>query len=605
MCRIFGYFGPEDVAQSVLRDVSNLQLAGGPDQQSFKKDIGWAIGNNRLSIVDLDNGEQPYELGEHISIVFNGEIYNHEALRAELIQKGYVFDDHCDGSILPAMYYEYGKDFVRYLDGMFAIAVIDTRNDLHSLLLATDPTGIKSLYYYWDETKQVLYFSSELPSLLGFRDIPKNLWLRGVDSYLTTKAIFGDHTMFENIYTMPASSFLEVRPGKRPQLSTWKTHLAAPKPTGGFETSSQSLLSYLTKEVTGLLEADVPVSTINSGGLDSSLVTAIASLHKEGIHSFNIAYEGDWPFDEKAFAREVAEKNGTIHHQVTIDPKEFQNILPQVVKHLGQPNADPITLSTYSLFEAINQAGFKVAVSGDGADEMFGGYDRYKSAMSRAGGDWITPYVDSLGAVNQSMRESLYSDDYTAFLNEKGRTAQVIKEKLRSERGNRLDTILEFERSYRLPNYHLRRVDHLSMAHSVEVRVPFCQPRVVDFARQLTDDERISGDEVKRLLYRSAGGILPHSVLHRKKQPFTLPINAMMRPGLPLYDFVKEALDYDTIRDQNLFNVSTIEKLLYIQANKPNDKAALALWSVMMFQLWSMQYGISIGSHSAREKVLI
>ena len=604
MCRIFGYFGPENVTERVLKEVSNLQLAGGPDQQSFKKDIGWSIGNNRLSIVDLDNGEQPYELGDHISVVFNGEIYNHDTLRKDLIQKGYVFEDHCDGSILPAMYYEYGKDFVRYLDGMFAIAVIDTRNNLHSLLLATDPTGIKSLYYYWDEAKQVFYFSSELPSLLGFEDIPKNLWIRGVDSYLTTKAIFGDHTMFEDIYTMPASSFLEVRPGIRPQLSKWHSYLTATKPTEGMDVSSQSLLSYLTNEVTGLLEADVPVSTINSGGLDSSLVTAIASQHKEGIHSFNIAYKGDWPFDEKAFAREVAEKNGTIHHQVTIDPKEFQNIIPQVVRQLGQPNADPITLSTYSLFEAIHQEGFKVAVSGDGADEMFGGYDRFKSAMSQMG-DWITPYVDSLGSVNQLMRENLYSDDYRAFLDEKGRTAEAIEEKLRSKRGNRLDTILDFERNYRLPNYHLRRVDHLSMAHSVEVRVPFCQPRIVDFARQLTNEERISGDEVKRLLYRSAEGLLPSSVLHRKKQPFTLPINAMMRPGLPLYNFIREALDSDTIRNQNLFNYSNIEKLLYQQAHQPNDKTALALWSVMMFQLWTTQYGVSIGSQTTREKVLV
>lgn len=179
MCRIFGYIGPEKVAESVLREVSNLQLAGGPDQQSFKNGVGWAIGNNRLSIVDLDNGEQPYELGEHISVVFNGEIYNHEALRKELVQKGYVFNDHCDGSILPAMYFEYGKDFVRYLDGMFAIAVIDTRNDLHTLLLATDPIGIKSLYYYWDEAKGAFYFSSELPSLLGLKIFRKTYGFKG------------------------------------------------------------------------------------------------------------------------------------------------------------------------------------------------------------------------------------------------------------------------------------------------------------------------------------------------------------------------------------------------------------------------------------------
>lgn len=595
MCRIFGYFGPKNISEKVLRDVSNLQLKGGPDQQSIFKTDGWAIGNNRLSIIDLDGGEQPYHLGEHISVVFNGEIYNHVELREKLVKKGYLFKDNCDGSILPAMYYEFGQDFVSYLDGMFAIAVVDTRNGNASLLLANDSVGIKSLYYYWDDKKETLYFSSELPSLLGFNEIPKNLWLKGVDSYLTTKAIFGETTMFENIYNMPPSTMLLVNPGKRPQLKKWNTSILSKRIDRRNESPSETLISYLKNEVISLLQADVPVATINSGGLDSSLITALASLQKEGIHSFNIAYKGNWPFDEKAYAKEVANQYHTSHHQIIIDPKEFHNILPKVVRHLGQPNADPIALSTYSLFESINQAGFKVALSGDGADEMFGGYDRYKEALNPSK-DWIAPYIDSLGAINQKGRQEIYSEDYLALIKEQGSVAAEITEKLQYTESSRLDTIMNFERDYRLPNYHLRRVDHLSMAHSVEVRVPYCQPRVVDFSKQLTDEERIQENKVKRILYNSASGLLPNSIMNRKKQPFTLPINEMMRPGLPLYDFIKNTLDYGTISKNNIFNFKKIEKLLHLQGTNPSDKTALALWSIMIFQLWIEQYQVSIGS---------
>ncbi|WP_277958749.1 asparagine synthase (glutamine-hydrolyzing) [Bacillus cereus group sp. BfR-BA-01331] len=603
MCRIFGFFGNEKVDSITMSKVSDLQIKGGPDSQSFIIKENWAIGNNRLSIVDLAGGKQPYSLGEDIQVVFNGEIYNHDELREMLQERGYQFEDRCDGSIIPALYNEYGPDFARYLDGMFAIAVIDTKNATR-LTLVTDPTGIKSLYYYWNPESKTLFFSSELPSLLGFNAVPRNLWLAGVDSYLTTKAIFGEHTMFKDVYVMPSSSILQLELNESPKLSRYETHLRSNNPTSDLSTASNLLEEQLSSEVSALLNADVPVSTINSGGLDSSFVTSLASQCKSDIHSFNISYTGEWPFDEKVYARDVANHCKTHHHEVKIDPKHFQDLLPDVVKHLGQPNADPITLSSYSLFEAVNQAGFKVAISGDGADEMFGGYERYVEAMNRAG-DWIKPYVESLSAIEEELRWELYSDDYKTYLLDNGKTSEIIEDKLRQDGGNRLDTILDFERNYRLPSYHLRRVDHLSMAHSVEVRVPFCQPRIVKFAQQLTNELRIKDEKVKRVLYKSAEGKLPDSVLNRKKQPFTLPIDAMMRQGLPLFDFVKNTLNSNTIRKQNIFKPEMVEKLLSIQATKPNGKTALALWSLMIFQLWMEQFNVSISPEDTLVKEVV
>ncbi|GGG65594.1 asparagine synthase (glutamine-hydrolyzing) [Paenibacillus radicis (ex Gao et al. 2016)] len=596
MCRIFGYIGHDDVDPGRLKAVSDQQLAGGPDQQSVWAERNWAIGNNRLAIVGLDGGEQPYSLGDSIRIVLNGEIYNHRELRSKLEAKGYTFTDHCDGSILPALYAEYGQDFVRYLDGMFAIAVIDLREGV-VLTLATDPSGIKSLYYYWDERNKTLYFSSELPSLLAFGSVPSSLWLPGVDFYLTTKVVFGERTLFDGVYALPPSSLLQARLGERPALRRWKTLLVSEPLGGDFHSAASSLRGQLDREVQALLLADVPVSSINSGGLDSSLITALASQRQAGIHSFNLSYVGDWPLDEKIYARQVSERYGTTHHEVLVDPRDFEKLLPLVAERLGQPNADPITLSSYALFEAIHQAGFKVTISGDGADEMFAGYDRFLEA-SEATDNWIKPYVASLGVASPELRKELYSDDYRAFIHDNGSIGDQISDSLRTahHRKGRLDAILDFEREYRLPSYHLRRVDHLSMAHSVEVRVPYCQPRILDLAGKLPVDWRIGEGKVKRLLYRAAEGQLPDAILNRKKQPFTLPIDAMMRKGLPLYEAVERVLDRDTLRRHNLFSPAAVEKLLHKQATQPDGKTALTLWSLVIFQLWISQYQVQIGS---------
>ncbi|MFF2885894.1 asparagine synthase (glutamine-hydrolyzing) [Paenibacillus sp. NPDC057967] len=596
MCRIFGYIGNDYVDPGRLKAVSDLQLAGGPDQQSVLAERNWAIGNNRLAIVGLDGGQQPYSLGDSIRIVLNGEIYNHRELRSKLEAKGYTFTDQCDGSILPALYEEYGPDFVRYLDGMFAIAVIDLRERV-TLTLATDPAGIKSLYYCWDERNETLYFSSELPSLLAFGSVPSSLWLPGVDFYLTTKVVFGERTLFDGVYALPPSSLLQARLGERPALRRWKTLLES-DPLGGEPAgASLSLRGQLDREVAALLLADVPVSTINSGGLDSSLVTALASKRQAGIHSFNLSYVGDWPLDEKIYAREVSKQYGTTHHEVLVDPRDFEKLLPLVAERLGQPNADPITLSSYALFEAIHQAGFKVTISGDGADEMFAGYDRFLEA-SEAADDWIKPYVDALGVASPELRKELYSDDYRAFIQDNGSIGDQIADSLRTanHRKGRLDAILEFEREYRLPSYHLRRVDHLSMAHSVEVRVPYCQPRILDLAGKLPVDWRIGEGKVKRLLYRAAEGQLPDAILNRKKQPFTLPIDAMMRKGLPLYETVERVLDGETLRRHNLFSPAAVERLLRKQETQPDGKTALTLWSLVIFQLWINQYQVHIGA---------
>jgi asparagine synthase (glutamine-hydrolysing) len=334
------------------------------------------------------------------------------------------------------------------------------------------------------------------------------------------------------------------------------------------------------------------VAAITSGGLDSSLVTALAARAQAGLHSFNIAYTGDWPFDERAYAAEVARAAGTVHHQVVVDPSSFPELLSDVVWHLGQPNADPITLSTFALFRAVRDAGFKVALTGDAADEMFGGYARMTEAVTApCGPGWIDTYLDRLAAVPAALRAGLYTDAYAAAVADRGPALpHGLLTTLRHGPGTRLQRVCAVEQRYRLPAYHLRRVDHLSMASSVEARLPFCQPSVVRYATTLTDEHRITGGGVKRALYAAADGLVPDSVLNRPKQPFTLPITAMLQPGSALWDLARDALAPAVLRADGRLRPETVQGLFTEQANNPSDRNSLTLWSLMSHQMWREQF---------------
>lgn len=593
MCRIFGYFNASATPNDI-RTVAALQRHGGPDSTGTARAPGWGVGNNRLAIVDLDGGRQPYTLDDGdgtIRVVFNGEIYNHDELRAHLRRLGHTFEDRCDGNVIPALYAEYGEKFLDLLDGMYSVAVLDARRDEPTLLLATDQAGMKPLYYRWDESARALYFSSELPALLGFGGPAPRVWEAGLDSYLATKTPFGEQTMFEGIKVLPPRSTLLAAPGVRPHI--WQRDAEhSTLDAGGDEAATAAVLrERLDTEVGRLLIADVPVAVITSGGLDSSLVTALAAA-RGPVHSFNIAYKGTWPFDERHYARQVAEHAGTVHHQVEIDPADFPSLIEDVVWHLGQPNADPIALSTYALFEAVRDAGFKVALTGDAADEVFGGYARLSEAAAAAAAKdpWLPEYLNALAVAPAHRRHGLYTDEYRAFVRRTPPVPEDALHALRHGGGTPLDRLTAFEIDHRLPAYHLRRVDHLSMASSVEVRLPFLQRSVLGLGRGLPDAQRISGGKVKRALYAAADGLLPDAVLHRKKQPFTLPVTAMLAPGQALWEYARDILSGDGLRGAGQLSPRAVGDLFTAQAQKPDDTTALTIWALLVHEVWREQY---------------
>ncbi|MFF4508429.1 asparagine synthase (glutamine-hydrolyzing) [Streptomyces sp. NPDC001401] len=586
MCRIFGHFNGVVTAHE-LQTVGALQRHGGPDGGGSAHDAMWSVGNNRLAIVDPDGGQQPYELADgRIKVVFNGEIYNHDELRQRLRARGYTFPDRCDGSILPALYDVYGDGFTEHLDGMYAIAVLDRRVEPR-LVLATDHVGMKPLYYRWDPASGALHFSSEIPALLAFDAVSSTVWTPGLEAYLATRTPFGEQTMFADIKVLPpaATAVCDQASG----LRVLRRDPPPPGPLPGEDTTGR-LRAMLHSEVRRLRVADVPLASITSGGLDSGLVTAFAAEGGGDLHTFNLSYKGSWPGDERSYARQIAKRTGAVYHQVEIDPATFPDLMADVVWHLGQPNADPITLSTYALFSAVREAGFKVALTGDGADEVFGGYDRMRAA-AQAPAAWRAAYLDALAVAPARLRGRLYTKDYAAEVDRTAPLPQRAGELLRDDGDDPLGRITAFEMEYRLPAYHLRRVDHLSMAHSVEVRLPYCQRDIVAFGRALPDRMRISGGRVKRALYGAASGLLPQDVLNRPKQPFTLPLTAMLAPGRPLWDYAQDTLGASRLRCAGQIDPGAVRNLFRVQAGRPDDTAALTIWALLVHEVWRELFG--------------
>ncbi|MFE7513332.1 asparagine synthase (glutamine-hydrolyzing), partial [Streptomyces sp. NPDC057540] len=585
MCRILGSFaaGADRPEPAQLAAVSARQRHGGPDEHQVLSGPGWSLGCDRLAVTDPCGGQQPYRLPHlpGILAVLNGEIYNHAELRRTLAARGHRFPDRCDGTVLPALYAEYGTAFAEHLDGMFAVALLDLRPGGTRLVLAVDDMGMKPLHLHHDPYDGSTRFASEIPALLAFEGVRISPRDDALDTVLATRTSFSTHTALDGVDALPPGATAVVRPGAAPVVRRRGPHRTTP------HGDTQDVLRH---EVRRLARAEVPVCAVTSGGLDSGLVTALAAEQAREtdappLHTFHLTYRGRWPDSEAAHARSVARRARTVHHEVAVDPDELGSLLTRTVRHLGQPNADPITVSTYALFRAVRQSGFTVALAGDGADELFGGYDRMRAALA-AGPEWAGAYTDALSAAPRLLREHLYTADYRAYIADTGSAADRIEQELRSAEAvgaDRLTAMTAFETRWRLPAYHLRRLDHLSMAWAVEARLPFCQPSVVAHARSLPVAARTG----KRALYEAGGELLPASVLNRPKQPFTLPVAAMLAPGGPLLDLVRELLSPARLVLGGKIRADRVAKLLAGHLERPTPQAALTLWSLAVHELWT------------------
>jgi len=632
MCGINGIYAyrgsPVDV--DLLVRMRDSMTRRGPDgsglwRRERSPDVGF--GHRRLSIVDLtEHGSQPM-LNEDGSVVvtFNGEIYNHASLRKELEQRGHRFRSRCDTEVLVHLYEEHGPEMVHHLVGMFAFAIWDEPRQL--LLLARDRLGIKPLYF--TERDGSFAFASEIKALLPL--LPsRSIDPVALSHYLTFVAVPPPRTMFSGVNKLAAGHTMVVtRDGSRAPRRYWDA-LEYRERVGTDEVDWAGELRFrLERSVDRRLMSDVPVGIFLSGGVDSSTNVALMSrLVEEPVNTFSIGYRGESEFNEFVHARRVAERFGARHHEVTIDADDLWRFMPELVVHQDEPIADPVCVPLYFVSKLAKEAGVTVVHVGEGADEILAGYPTYVTAHRMATGPW--PYLRDLprparralaAAGGLALRGRPDLEVYREALLRSAQPAAhlwwggavafyeaglhaVTTESFRqsldgpsaadvvagiaadaSQRGARgaLDALIYQDLRLRLPELLLMRVDKLTMANSIEARVPFLDHEVVELAMAMPEHEKIRDGVGKHVLKRAVADLLPHDLIWRRKQGFGAPVADWFRG--PLAQELSRRLLTAPMLELGYFERSRIETLLTEHRAGRADRS-FQLWNLLNLSVW-------------------
>lgn len=624
MCGICGFFNfdgkPAD--RDILRRMSDVIVHRGPDEDGYLVQDHVALGMRRLSIIDLQTGRQPIpNEDESIWIVFNGEIYNFPELRKSLEALGHKFRTRTDTETIVHAYEQWGTDCPSRLNGMFAFAIWDDRKK--QLFLARDRIGIKPLYYYKDD--HLFAFGSELKSILQIPQIPRELNLEGLDLYLTYEYVPAPYSILKNIYKLPPGYWLLLHNGKVDIQPYWELEFNENK--NDFEACKEELLDLLQDAVKMQLISDVPLGAFLSGGIDSSTVVALmARVMDRPVKTFSIGFENQ-SYNELNYARIIAEHFQTEHHELILQPDALE-WTEKLLHFLDEPLGDFSIFPTY-LVSKMARDHVKVVLSGDGGDELFGGYETYiadwldrsyqryvprllREKVIAAVTAWLPPTEKKKGVINRLKRfvegsslpadlehtrwmlflaeeekRSFYSSDVLASRN--GRTAyDFMRNCFRSARTNdRLNRQLYVDIKTYLADDILVKVDRMSMAVSLEARVPYLDHRVVEFSAALPGRFKQYHHRTKIILKEAARGLLPPQILERGKEGFSIPIKSWIRNELrPL---MLEVLDSKRIQRDGLFNPRYVERLIHEHLDR-RENHSHRLWALMVFHIWKDLY---------------
>lgn len=511
----------------------------GPDAEGFFTSPEASLGFRRLSIIDLETGNQPVaNEDESVRVVLNGEIYNYRELRADLEERGHRFSTHGDAEVIVHLYEELGPGLLPHLQGMFAIALWDAKQK--RLLLARDRLGIKPLYYA--ELEGELFFGSEAKSILAHTEFPRRLNRSGVESLLTYLYLPGADTLMEGIQRLPPGRWLSWHNGKMRIEPYWAVRLDCTRSITEDEAVAQ-FRQHFEEAVRSHLVSDVPVGVFLSGGLDSAGVVAQMARLGERPKSFTVGFAGVQ--DERPIARRLAERFRTEHHEIEIDPAQFVNDLPRIIWHLEEPT--PISfMPLYYLSEFVRRH-VKVALVGEGADELFGGYRR------------LVPFVTPLGNLPAETQRRIYLRGLHSLRGNGAGPADPLLASLRQKAASPLSALLDFEQRFELPDYQLHRVDRMTMAWGVEARVPYLDHRLVEFVNSLPDNLKIRRLQRKYLLRRALEGLVPPEILEGSKRGFGAPFRSWFTRGF--LEAARQYVNEKTVRERGFLPVETVERL--------------------------------------------
>lgn len=588
MCRIYGYLG-ERFQVGDLNAARDAQYRGGPDEQRYVIGENWGLGCNRLSIQDSTSGSQPFTNSNRtVHLVFNGEIYNYRAIREELARHGVKIEGDSDGSVLLPYYELHGDDFAKRLEGMFAIAILDLRHEPR-LKLWSDPLAIKTVYFTM--TNKGIAFASELRGLTALTRTSYTVDPFAIDRYMDGQCLPNGTSLFTGVSSLFPGEQLVFEGGNVVrQLPSDKDILSLGAKTVDDGDSSTGLRTLLRQEVARMSLQSAPIAVQISGGLDSSILATLLREHRTDVTGFHVTHEGSHPSDEQPFARDAAAFARIPFELIEIRQDELPELIPAMVNALGSPNATPHSLSAFVLFREISNSGFRVCFVGDGADEQFGGYRRYSTALSAEDDAWPTRYLDRLSLVPEAEYLRLYTPGYRELLDSGVSSRQRALELLSRPSHSRLEQILMFDRMHKLPSLNLRKLDHLSMAHAVEGRVPYCQPTVTRFARGTPDVMKVEGLRRKRVLWGVGPGLIPPTVQTRQKQPFTFPVAAFMVEGTKLWEYTMEVLTAPQLCASGFLDITELRRV--VSEHLSGADHSRLLWGLMVLELSLPRLGL-------------
>jgi asparagine synthase (glutamine-hydrolysing) len=616
MCGICGIvnFDPSDpVSPGVLEAMTDRISHRGPDDFGYFREGRVGLGHRRLSIIDLSGGRQPiFNEDESVVVVFNGEIYNYQEITADLIARGHVFRTHSDTETIVHAYEEYGDACVNRFRGMFAFALWDRRR--HRLLLVRDRLGIKPVYYY--HGRDSLVFGSEIKSLLEAPGVPREIDETSLGLYLAQRYVPGPRTMFKNIFKLQPAHWMVVEAGRVEVRKYWDI----PYRTADNSCSDPEQFASLLEESVRLrLIAEVPLGVFLSGGLDSSAILATMSKELsrsrkggEPIKTFCVGYESpsgaEADNNEFTYAREVAQAFGADHHEFTLGADDFRDFIPQLVWHLDEPLADPSCIPLYYISRMARQH-ITVVLSGEGADEVLGGYGIYAKMLALEKLRRLPGAGPLAGLLTRRIGESRYQDILRMAalpLEQRYRGVSrgfrpALQARLTGQTGwtetldqiyaplfdavshaSGLDRMLYVDSKVWLPDDLLLKADKITMATGLELRVPFLDHKLVEFAAQLPQRMKLQGSTGKVLLRRIMKNVLPASILRRPKKGFPVPTMSWLRG--PLKEFTRETLLAPGAACRNYFDPQVLQQI--VDRHEARGDRQQEIWALLVFEHW-------------------
>lgn len=602
MCGFVGFVDKEKNKQKIIKDMANMIKHRGPDSDGYFCDENVALGFRRLSIIDLNNGSQPiYNEDNTKVIVFNGEIYNYEELKTELLKCGHVFKTETDTEVLLHGYEEYREELLPKLRGMFAFVIYDTNSK--ELFAARDFYGIKPFYYYKNDDE--LLFSSEIKSFLAHPNFKKELNLEMLESYLTFQYSVGEDTFFKNVYKLRPGHYLKYKDGSLEIKKYYELKFDEDN-TKTVEEWEKGIKEHLDDSIKAHKISDVEVGSFLSSGVDSSLIATLSNVDK----TFTVGFENK-QYSEIDYAKDLSQKINTKNINKIITKKEYFDKISDIMYYMDEPLADPSCIALYFVANIASQ-NVKVALSGEGADEIFGGYNIYAEPYTWA---WYykIPYpirklIGSCASIFKHKRginflirrgqklEDRYVGNAFIFNNKEVKKILSYKpykkgyqeftkeyyDKVKDKDDVTKMQYIDF--NFWLIGDILLKADKMSMANSLEVRVPYLDRIVIDYARHIPTKYKVDKNTTKKCFRRVASEVLEDKVSSKKKLGFPVPIRNWIKED-DIYNKIKSRF----LEASEFFNTKEIVKLLDDHRNNKYDNSR-KIWTIYIFLIWYDRY---------------